>query len=183
MNRYRMIVDGRPIEVDLTELGPGRYRAVVDGTVHDVTLRDGMPAVSLAPVPLAMMPAPVALPAPAARPVPAAAAAPVPAPAPRHVPAPAPAPAPTPASAAAAPAGATPTIAGAFAVTAPMPGKVVAVLAKEGQKVARGAAIATIEAMKMNVPIVATTDGTLARLAVKVGDSLQAGQLVAEIKA
>ena len=88
-----------------------------------------------------------------------------------------------PAPVAAAAASAVPTVAGAFAVTAPMPGKVVALGAKEGEKVARGAAIITIEAMKMNVPIAATVDGTLARLVVKVGDSVQAGQLVAEIKA
>jgi biotin carboxyl carrier protein len=63
-----------------------------------------------------------------------------------------------------------------------MPGKVIALGAKVGDKVARGAPVVTIEAMKMNVPIAAPADGVVAVLSVKVGESVQTGQLVAEIK-
>ena len=36
MSRYMMVIDGRPIDVELTELGSGRYRAIVNGRAHDV---------------------------------------------------------------------------------------------------------------------------------------------------
>ena len=162
MSRYRMMIDGKPIEVDLTETGPGRYRAEVGGKVHDVLLQGGAPAVSYAaPAPMVAAPAPAA-PAPA----PMATAAPVVAP-------------PPPIVAAAAPA--APTTVGARAVTAPMPGKVIALNAKVGDAVKRGAPLVTIEAMKMNVPIAAPLDGKVVKLAVAVGDSVQNGQLVAEV--
>ena len=82
------------------------------------------------------------------------AAAPVAAPA---APAPAAAAAPAPA---AAPAGA----AGSVQVTAPMPGKVVAVKASVGQAVKKGEVVLVLEAMKMENDIVAPEDGTIAKI-------------------
>lgn len=161
MSRYQMMIDGKPMEVTLTETGPGRYRAEVGGKVHDVLLQGGAPAASYA------APAPVVMAAPAPAPVPMATVAPVVAPPPPPV-APAPAPA-------------APVTAGARAVAAPMPGKVIAVNAKAGDVVKRGAPIVTIEAMKMNVPIAAPLDGKVVKVAVAVGESVQTGQLVAEI--
>ncbi|NMC70270.1 MAG: biotin/lipoyl-binding protein, partial [Myxococcales bacterium] len=76
---------------------------------------------------------------------------------------------------------AAPSTAGARGVTAPMPGRVIAVNAKAGDAVKRGAPIVTIEAMKMNVPIPAPLDGKVVKVAVNVGESVQTGQLVAEI--
>jgi len=58
---------------------------------------------------------------------------------------------------------------------------VIAVHAKAGDAVKRGAPILTIEAMKMNVPIPAPIDGEVVRVSVQVGESVQTGQLVAEI--
>jgi biotin carboxyl carrier protein len=158
MSRYRMVIDGKPIEVDLTETGPGRYRAEVGGKVHDVLLQGGAPAVSYAapaPVAAAPAPAPMVIAAPVAPPPPPVVSAP------------------------AAPA--APTTAGARAVAAPMPGKVIAVNAKAGDAVKRGAPIVTIEAMKMNVPIPSPLDGKVVKVVVNVGDAVQSGQLVAEV--
>jgi biotin carboxyl carrier protein len=72
-------------------------------------------------------------------------------------------------------------VAGARAVNAPMPGKVVSLGGKEGDAVKRGTPLVTIEAMKMNVPISSPIDGKIGKIHVKVGESVQAGQLVAEV--
>lgn len=163
MSRYQMLIDGKPVDVILTEIGPGRYRVEVGGRVHDVLVQSGAAGVPYA----------VAMPAPAAAPPPPVAPVAVPAPVgPQPPPAVAPAPAP-----------AGPTTAGARVVAAPMPGKVIAVNAKVGEAIKRGAPVITIEAMKMNVPIPAPVDGKVLAIAVKVGDSVQTGQLVAEIAA
>ena len=60
---------------------------------------------------------------------------------------------------AAAPAGAQ----GSVVVTAPMPGKILAVKANAGQAVKKGDVIMVLEAMKMENDIVAPQDGTVAR--------------------
>jgi pyruvate dehydrogenase E2 component (dihydrolipoamide acetyltransferase) len=167
MSRYQMTIDGKPMEVNLTETGPGRFRAEVGGKVHEVQLQGGVPGASYA------APAPVVMAAPAPAPV-------APAPAPMATAAPMVAP-PPPVVRAAAPAAAV--TAGARAVSAPMPGKVIAINAKVGDAVKRGAPVITIEAMKMNVPIPAPLDGKVVKVLVAVGDSVQAGQAIAEVSA
>ena len=101
------------------------------------------------------------------------AAAPVAAPAVAAAPAPAAAPAAAPK--AAAPAGA----AGAVAVTAPMPGKILGVKASAGQAVKKGQVILVLEAMKMENEIVAPQDGTIATINVAAGDSVEPGATLA----
>ena len=98
--------------------------------------------------------------APAA--APAAPAAPAPAPAPA-------APAPAPAAPAAAPA------AGATTVEAPMPGKILNIKVSEGQAVKFGEVVVIMEAMKMETEIVAPADGTVSKILVKAGDSVDTG--------
>lgn len=105
--------------------------------------------------------------APAAAPVAAPKAAPRPA-------APAAAPAPAPA---AAPAGAQ----GSIRVEAGAAGKVYKIDAAVGQAVKSGDAVVTIEAMKMEIPIVAPKDGTVASINVSVGDAIEAGALLATL--
>ena len=95
-----------------------------------------------------------------------------PAPAPAAAPAPAPAPAP-----AAAPAGA----AGSIRVEAGAAGKVYSIDAKVGQAVKAGDSVVTIEAMKMEIPVVAPQDGTVASIDVAVGDAIEAGALLATL--
>ena len=99
------------------------------------------------------------------------------APAPILAAAPAPKAAPAPAAAPAAPAGA----AGAVAVTAPMPGKILGVKATAGQAVKRGQVLLILEAMKMENEIVAPQDGTVATINVAVGDSVEPGATLATL--
>ena len=79
--------------------------------------------------------------------------------------APAPAPAPAPA---AAPAGAT-------TVESPMPGKILNIKVSEGQAVKFGEVVVIMEAMKMETEIVAPADGTVSKILVKAGDSVDTG--------
>ena len=97
------------------------------------------------------------------------------APAPKAAPAAAPKAAP--AAAPAAPAGA----AGAVAVTAPMPGKILGFKASAGQAVKRGQVLLILEAMKMENEIVAPQDGTVATINVAVGDSVEPGATLATL--
>jgi len=60
-------------------------------------------------------------------------------------------------------------------LTAPMPGKIVAVHVKEGATVKRGAPLLVLEAMKMEHTITAPADGVIERLPYKVGDQVDEG--------
>ena len=130
------------------------YTITVNGNVYEVTVEEGFTGAASAPK--AAAPAPKA--APAAAPKTAA-------------------PAPAPAAAPAAPAGA----AGAVAVTAPMPGKILGVKASAGQAVKRGQVLLILEAMKMENEIVAPQDGTVATINVAVGDSVEPGATLATL--
>lgn len=110
--------------------------------------------------------APVAPVLPASAPV-QRPAAPAPAPV-AAASAPAPAPAAAPAPKAAAPAGAT-------TVEAPMPGKILNIKVSEGQAVKFGEVVVIMEAMKMETEIVAPADGTVSKILVKAGDSVDTG--------
>ena len=78
---------------------------------------------------------------------------------------------------AAAPAGAQ----GSITITAPMPGKILAVKTNVGQAVKKGEAIISLEAMKMENDIVAPEDGTVASINVSVGDAVEAGATLATL--
>ena len=77
-------------------------------------------------------------------------------------------PAAPPAPKAAAPAGAT-------TVEAPMPGKILNIKVSEGQAVKFGEVVVIMEAMKMETEIVAPADGTVSKILVKAGDSVDTG--------
>ena len=102
-----------------------------------------------------------------------AGSAPVRAAAPKAAPA-APAAAPAPAQ---APAG----DAGSVEVTASVPGKVFKVEASVGQAVKAGDPIIILEAMKMEIPVVAPEDGTVASIDVSVGDAVESGDVLATL--
>ena len=139
-----------------------KYVATINGKKYEVEVekleaykyldRNGV-AAPAAPV----LPASAPVQRPAA-PAPVA-AAPAPAPAPAAAPAPAPA---------AAPAGAT-------TVEAPMPGKILNIKVSEGQAVKFGEVVVIMEAMKMETEIVAPADGTVSKILVKAGDSVDTG--------
>ena len=60
-------------------------------------------------------------------------------------------------------------------LTAPMPGKVIAFLARAGQAVRQGQPLAVMEAMKMEHTITAPRDGTVTELLYAVGDQVDEG--------
>jgi len=65
-------------------------------------------------------------------------------------------------------------------LTAPMPGKIVAVLVEQGHSVSKGAPLLIMEAMKMEHTIAAPADGTIDELLYLVGDQVAEGaQLLA----
>jgi biotin carboxyl carrier protein len=67
-------------------------------------------------------------------------------------------------------------------IVSPMPGKVVRLLAAEGGRVIAGAGVLVIEAMKMQNELKAPKDGLLKRLAVSVGATVNAGDVLAIIE-
>jgi propionyl-CoA carboxylase alpha chain len=68
-------------------------------------------------------------------------------------------------------------------LTAPMPGKVIAVEVTVGQRVRAGQVLAIMEAMKMEHTIVAPAAGIVGEMRVKKGDQVGAGDLLAVIEA
>jgi acetyl/propionyl-CoA carboxylase alpha subunit len=71
------------------------------------------------------------------------------------------------------------TEAGDGKIVSPMPGRIVAVHAAEGDTVKKGQPLVTLEAMKMEHSLTAPFDGTLERLSVKVGDQTAEGVTLA----
>jgi 3-methylcrotonyl-CoA carboxylase alpha subunit len=67
------------------------------------------------------------------------------------------------------------TAAGGGKLTAPMPGKIVAVKVAQGAKVKRGAPLLVLEAMKMEHTITAPADGTVEGLRFAAGDQVEEG--------
>ena len=65
--------------------------------------------------------------------------------------------------------------AGATTVEAPMPGKILNIKVSEGQAVKFGEVVVIMEAMKMETEIVAPADGTVSKILVKAGDSVDTG--------
>ncbi len=66
-------------------------------------------------------------------------------------------------------------------VTAPMPGRIVRLLAAEGDTVTAGQGLLVVEAMKMQNEIKAAKSGRLASLRASVGQNVAAGETLAEI--
>ena len=92
--------------------------------------------------------------------------------APRAVPKAAPAPAAAPAAGGAA---------GSVKIEAGAAGKVFKIEANVGQAVKKGDAVVIVDAMKMEIPVVAPQDGTVASINVAVGDAVEAGALLATL--
>jgi biotin carboxyl carrier protein len=66
-------------------------------------------------------------------------------------------------------------------IRAEMVANVWKVVATEGDEVADGDTLVILESMKMEIPVVAESDGTLTKLAVNEGDVVQEGDLIAVI--
>ena len=71
--------------------------------------------------------------------------------------------------------------AGSIKVEAGAAGKIFKIEAKVGQAVKKGDAVVILEAMKMEIPVVAPADGTVASIDVAVGDAIEAGAVLATL--
>jgi acetyl/propionyl-CoA carboxylase alpha subunit len=69
------------------------------------------------------------------------------------------------------------------ALTAPMPGQVIAVLVAEGQAVTAGAPLMILEAMKMEHTIRAPHDGVVAAIHYRPGDQVRAAAVLLDVRA
>jgi biotin carboxyl carrier protein len=67
-------------------------------------------------------------------------------------------------------------------LVAPMPGKVVAIVAAAGSAVERGQGVVVVEAMKMQNEVKAPKAGLVTEVRVSVGDTVNAGQALATIE-
>ena len=77
------------------------------------------------------------------------------------------------------PAAAPAAAAGSIEVTASVPGKVFKIESSAGASVKAGDPIVILEAMKMEIPVVAPEDGTVASINVAVGDAVESGDVLA----
>ena len=82
---------------------------------------------------------------------------------------------------AAAPKAAASGAAGSIKIEAGAAGKVYKLEKKVGDAVKKGDAVVIIEAMKMEIPVVAPEDGTVASVEVSVGDAVEAGAVLATL--
>jgi biotin carboxyl carrier protein len=67
-------------------------------------------------------------------------------------------------------------------ITAPMPGKVVRVLVREGDEIEIGAGVAVVEAMKMQNEIKSPKKGTVQKILVSEGAAVNAGDVLAIVE-
>ncbi len=82
---------------------------------------------------------------------------------------------------AAAPAAKPAAAAGSVKIEAGAAGKVFKLEKSVGDAVKKGDSIMVLEIMKMETPVVATQDGTVASINVSVGDMVEAGALLATL--
>ena len=68
---------------------------------------------------------------------------------------------------------------GSVKISAGAAGKVYKIEKEAGASVKKGDTVVVIEAMKMEIPIVAPKNGTVVSIDVSVGDSIEAGQALA----
>jgi len=80
------------------------------------------------------------------------------------------------------PKGARAKAAGEGAVTAIMPGKIIRLLVAEGDTVAEGDVVCTLEAMKMENELKAPKAGRIAAVHVRPGQDVEMGMVLAEIE-
>ena len=145
------------------------YKVTVNGNVYDVTVEETTGAYYAPVAPVMQAQAPIQAPVMQAAPVQAQPQALASEAAPQE----------------AAPATPTaPSVSGAqgsLKVTAPMPGKILNVIAQPGTSVKKGETIIILEAMKMENEIVAPQDGTVATINVATGASVESGSLLATL--
>ncbi len=70
----------------------------------------------------------------------------------------------------------------AIEVVAPMVGKVVKILVEKGQEVSEDDPVIMLEAMKVEMPVVAPEDGTVLDIKIAEGDTVEGDQVLMEIE-
>ena len=157
MTKYQINVNGKDYQVEVDDLSASPVKVVVDGKPFQVTVteRGGAPR-----------------PRPSAPPQPELEEVYVPTVATTFVE--------TAVEMPEADAGAAPPAATGegHAVTAPMPGKVLDIVAGVGAKVKQGDTLCNMEAMKMKSPIRSTADGTVVHVAVSEGQNVNFGDVL-----
>ncbi|HOW45977.1 MAG TPA: biotin/lipoyl-binding protein [Candidatus Aminicenantes bacterium] len=154
MNEYVLSINQKEYRVELGEINADYALLQVNGREFRVDLKQ-LGLAKLMPVPAAAVEARPA----AAAAAPAAGIAPAPAAAPVAV-----------------PGGEASSV-----VKAPLPGLIIDVKVREGEKVKAGQNIVVMEAMKMENQIQATADGTVKKIFVKKGDNVAEGNAMVEI--
>lgn len=148
---YQIVVGKKRFDVNVVEVGSGAARVVVNGEPYDVTIEN------YAEVTGSSLPSQPAS-------APAATAAPTPAPA-------------SPSPVKAPPAARAPA-AGGTRVLAPMPGVIMSVKVRVGDRVEVNQPVVTMDAMKMENNIAATASGEVTELLVAPGDQLNTGDVI-----
>jgi len=74
----------------------------------------------------------------------------------------------------------TPARSRSSAVSAPIPGAIVSIAVKPGQRVDVGQELCVLDAMKMESPIRASREGTIGTIHISVGDNVKHHQLLME---
>jgi len=72
--------------------------------------------------------------------------------------------------------------AGGDDLVSPMQGTIVKIVAEDGKQLAAGDTVVVLEAMKMEQPLTAHKDGTVTGLAVKVGQTVSAGEIICKLQ-
>lgn len=75
------------------------------------------------------------------------------------------------------------TGANSTSINAPLPGVIVSIEAKAGDKIKVGQALCTLEAMKMKNAIRSNREGVIAEVLISVGDQVQHGQTLLRFEA
>lgn len=159
MRRYTVSVEGKPFELEVSELDADRFNVVVEGKQYEVELRD-YEDVSETVITPAMGSAPDAPKRPSRTP---------------DIPTPPIEPTVSPAAINAVPAQ------GAAVVKAPMPGVIISIDIAEGATVSRGDPLVTLEAMKMRNAIRAPRDGVVTKILVGAGTQVAHGEPLLEL--
>lgn len=142
--RWKISLDGQPVDADAVEIAPGTLSLLLDGQSHEVHVTPASGGLLKIQIGLQEFTAEVADPrAWRGR---------------RH--------------------GAL-EVEGRQQVIAPMPGKVVRLLVKVGDKVESGQGLLVVEAMKMQNEIRSPKSGTVERLLAKEGQPVNAGEVLA----
>lgn len=149
---FRLTVNDKTYDVEIGDLGRSTIEVSVDGEKFSVSLESDAPEMDRGPVPVISM---------------------------AHNPIAPPSAAPSPKTKGPF----SPSAAGDGKIlTAPMPGVVLAVRVKVGDRVRRGEEVCLLESMKMELNILASADGVVRKVCVSVGQNVAHGAILVEFE-